>query len=561
MKVLFDHAMRGGALAVVVVLFLGAVAAGEHDLRAFVFVVAVAALLGTAVLAVSRRPRFSILATVALLAAITVISAAKMKFMGVALHAFDVFFYLRDASVADFLLADFLWPIAMVAGLAVAGAAFVWAMHRREAPVAMSRRAVALALPPLLLVAMAVDPKRADDRLDTYYFGFHLTSSLFVSLADVGSLFGDPAIVERLKHVPATDGYAAAPPCPDAPAGRPDIVVALMESAFPPSLYPTMKSPPDLERSFLSADGRLRALQVETFGGGTWITSAGLFAGLPATEFGWMRPYLPYYLRGRVHHSLALSLARCGYDTMVVSPLAYRFVDEGPFLTSIGFSTYLDWKAIGAASKHERDRVYFDAALKRIAAHRAASDRPLLLFVMTMATHSPYDTRFDPAETLPGEPWGNAPLLDEFLRRLVLQRRDFDAFAGRLAADPGRHGTILVDFGDHQPVVTRDLAEAVAPNALERWGSVAYRTYWRIAGLGRGLARPLPEVPALDVGYLGTTILEAAGLPLDDVDRELAALRDRCGGRYAGCADRTGVDRHLKRLVEADLLDLGPAAR
>lgn len=557
---LFERLMHPRTIAVGSLLFFAAVAVGEHDFAGTVFVAAVAAVLVALVLTATPRPRFAVSVVVVVLTVVTAVSAAKMRFMGVALHAFDAFFYLHGAGNAAFLFGDFFLPVAAVAALASVGALVVIAIYRRDPPLRDTRRKAALALLPLFGLAVFTHPRQESDRLDSYYFGYHLTSSLFVSLGDVGSLFGEPDLVRRLANVPPSGTYSDASPC-TAGEPRPDIVVALMESAFPPSLYPEMKAPPGLDAAFRSPDDRIRPLRVETFAGGTWITTASLFTGIPTTEFGWMRPYLPYYLHGRVHHSLIRAAERCGYDTLVVSPLAYGFVDEGPFLTSIGFRDYLDWKAIGAASKHERDAVYFDATLKRLKEHRAATNRPLLVFVMTMATHSPFDRRFASEVRLDGEPYGNGAETDEFLRRLVLQRRDFDAFAATLAADPGRNGTILVDFGDHQPVVTRPLAEARTPDALEHWGSIAYRTYYRIVGLGRDLAHPLPEVEALAVSFLGVTVAEAAGLPLDAAHRELAELRDVCGGRIDGCPDQTRLDRHLKRLVASGMLDLGAAAR
>ena len=562
MAVILDGMMRKRALIVLGVVFLMAIAVAEHDLRATIFVVAIAALLTASLSLLTRRPRFSVYATGMLLAVLTAVSAAKMKYMGVALHAFDAFFYLRDASVAEFLLGSFLAPILAVVAVLVGAVVVLTLVWRREAPSATIRRPTALALPILLVAPGLAFPRSPEDVLDSYYFRYHLTSSVFASLPDVESLTREPDLVRHLASIDEPGAYTGATRCSGAENG-PDIVVALMESAVPPALYPDLRHAAELDRAFLGDDGRERGLRVETFGGGTWITTTGLFAGLPTTEFGWMRPYLPYYLEGRIHHSVPRALERCGYDTAVVSPLAYRFVDEGPFLTSIGFDAFYDWKEIGAATKQERDRVYFDAVLARLRAHRAATDRPLMIFVMTMATHSPFDRRFAPEEVLPDEPWGNDPQTDEYLRRLMLQRRDLDDFAAALAREPGRNGTILADFGDHQPVVTRERARAADPKALENLASVAFRTYWRITGIGRPLARALPEVDVLDVPYLGVTILEAAGLPLDDVHTELAALRDACAGRFADCRDRTRVDRHLKKFANARMLDLGdgrPAA-
>ena len=556
MAVVLDGLMRARMLIGLCVAFVVAVGFAEHDLRSTLFVLAVAAVSTALFALLTRRPRFSIYATWAILAVLTAVSAAKMKFMGVALHAFDAFFYLRDASVTEFLLGSFLAPILAVVAILLGAVVLLTLIWRREGPSSTIRRPVAVVLPVLLVAPGLAFPRSPEDVLDSYYFRYHLTSSVFASLPDVKSLTRETDLVRHLASIDEAGAYTGVTPCTGAEK-RPDIVVALMESAVPPALYPDIRHAPDLDRAFRDGEGRERGLRVETFGGGTWITTTGLFTGLPTTEFGWMRPYLPYYLEGRVHHSLPRALERCGYDTAVVSPLAYRFVDEGPFLTSIGFSAFYDWKGIGAATKQERDRVYFDAVLARLRAHRAATDRPLLIFVMTMATHSPFDRRFAPEEVLPGEPWGNDPETDEYLRRLMLQRRDLDDFAAALGREPGRNGTILADFGDHQPVVTRERARSLDPKALENLGSIAFRTYWRIAGIGRPLARALPEVEVLDVPYLGVTILEAAGLPLDDVHAELAALRDACAGRFADCPDRTRVDRHLKRFANARMLDLG----
>lgn len=548
------------SVACLSLVFLIAVAIGEHDIAGTLFVVTVAAFLIALVIALVPRPLFAVVSVGVLLTVVTAVSAAKMRFMGVSLHAFDAFFYLQDTGNAAFLLGGFLLPIIGIAVLLGACILFAWLVYRRDETSRSARLLAAGALLPLFGLTALAYPRETSDRLERYYFGYHLTSSLFVSLRDVGSLFGEPGFVRRLARIPPSGTYPDPESCGDA-AARPDIVVALMESAFPPSLYPGISAPKGLDAEFRTADGRLRSLQVETFAGGTWITTAGFVTGLPTTEFGWMRPYLPYYLNGRIHNSLIRAAERCGYETMFLTPLSYGFVNEGPFLSSVGFRTSLDWKSIGAGSKHERDSVYFDAALKRIRGHRAASAKPLFVYVMTMAAHGPYDYRFAPEERIAGEPFGNDPQLDEYLRRLELQRRDFDAFAAALAAEPGRNGTILVDFGDHQPMVTRAAAESVDPLAVEHWESVAYRTYYRIVGLGRELARPLPDVDTLSIQFLGVTVLEAAGIPLDASHRELVALRDVCGGRLDTCPDRNRIFRHLKKLVASRMLDFGPSAR
>ena len=160
---------------------------------------------------------------------------------------------------------------------------------------------------------------------------------------------------------------------------RPDVIVVLMESAFPTKLFPEIQAPGSIGKEFQSTDGRIRSLRVETFGGGTWITTASLMTSLPAVEFGWMREYLPIYLQDRMHHSLPKLLRGCGYRTAAISPLPYQFVNEGPFLRSLGIDDYYDARAIAAPTLQERNSFYFDAALKLVDQHRKTDPPPLLL--------------------------------------------------------------------------------------------------------------------------------------------------------------------------------------
>jgi len=48
----------------------------------------------------------------------------------------------------------------------------------------------------------------------------------------------------------------------------------------------------------------------------------------------------------------------------------------------------------------------------------------------------------------------------------------------------------------------------------------------------------LPQFATLDVPYLGTVILDAAGLPLSDSHRERKRLMLLCKGLYQTCSQR-----------------------
>lgn len=82
----------------------------------------------------------------------------------------------------------------------------------------------------------------------------------------------------------------------------------------------------------------------------------------------------------------------------------------------------------------------------------------------------------------------------------------------------------------------------------------ALETYYALDAVGYRLP-PLPALERLDVPYLGTVLLEAAGLPLPDAYRERRRLMLLCGGRYHDCPERGEVLRFHRRLLDSALID------
>ncbi|WP_421594738.1 sulfatase-like hydrolase/transferase, partial [Shinella sp. M27] len=247
-------------------------------------------------------------------------------------------------------------------------------------------------------------------------------------------------------------------------------------------------------------------------------------------DFGWMRPYLPIFMEGHIKNSLPLAMGTCGYRTVAVMPTRYQMVNEGPFLKSIGFQEVYDRDAVGAPSSHARDKLFYDFTTNLVSEHRAAKDpRPLFVFVQTMTTHGPYDEEFEPQEAVPGMPFGNTPEIDEFLRRMTLARQDYAPFLAAIDANKTAGGAVVLEYGDHQPSVTQASADSAAHgNAAGDWASPLYQTYYDVHAFGHNVD-PFPQM-AMDIGFLGATIADAAGLPGNEAQDALLVLRDRCRG-------------------------------
>ena len=62
---------------------------------------------------------------------------------------------------------------------------------------------------------------------------------------------------------------------------------------------------------------------------------------------------------------------------------------------------------------------------------------------------------------------------------------------------------------------------------------------------------PLPEFDPLDIAYVGTVMLEVAGLPLSATQHERKRLMMDCGGRYFGCEPRSQILAFHRRLINS----------
>ena len=241
-------------------------------------------------------------------------------------------------------------------------------------------------------------------------------------------------------------------------------------------------------------------------------------------------------------------------------PMGFNFVNEGPFLKSIGVETVLDIDDIKAPFYHLRDNFYYRAAEAFIAGHRRNDGRPLFLEIQTMFPHSPYEQRMEPGIKVEGEPFSADSQVNEYLRRMAVARGDFQDFLAARAAEAGERVAVVLEFGDHQSSATKPLVDEIAgADAMGRLDSFAYRTFYTVTTFGHPLRRPMPDT-AIDIGFVGASLFDAAGLPMSPMMLDLVRLRDRCGGRFHGCPDRAEVDRFLRRRIDSGLLHLFPKA-
>jgi hypothetical protein len=362
-----------------------------------------------------------------------------------------------------------------------------------------------------------------------------------------GLLESDALVTDRLK----------APAAACSPGGKlPHIILLHDESSFDITAAPGMIVPPGYKRHFRSFDGDSRKLVVEGAGGPSWFTEYNVLTGLSARSYGRFATSVTRIASGHVARGLPNALGRCGYKTFSLYPFYGAFLGSRGFQTSAGIERYLDMKDLGTRGL-ERDSFYYDQATNIIA--REHRNGPLFLFVYTAANHFPWDFTFRPELTPDWRTLGNAPNIDEYIRRQTLSAKDYSALLARLKQDFPTDSFLVVRFGDHQPefayrIIDPSLSEPAIARQLETFDPRYYTSYYAIDTIN---FRPIDlssALKALDAPYLPLLVQEAAGVPLDPSFSEQKNILKRCHGLFYRCAGGAEARRFNRLLIDAGLI-------
>ena len=530
----------------------------EGGLADPIFAVAVTFAVGALIVWVGRRILVAAMLLVAMVGIVRTISYAKQQATEVLLHAYDLVALLRSWSA----LAE-VWSRhhGLVVALAIAAFATIvvsW-MAVRVDPTRVPRRYAACAFTLLAALAWLADTGRGQRRHTEFYFENAYVTFFYSSWAETAQALWRGRLIEAARPQ-SLDVQEARLQTPEscAPAPKlPHIILIHQESAVPPALFPTLNYDPALDTFFQSFDGSLNKLRVETFGGGSWLTEFSLLTGLSTQSFGGMRQFLQQVMAGRIHDTLPQALARCGYRNVMFYPMLRHFLGSGRFFEAAGIREIFDAKAQQAKLAHERDRFYYANALTEIGRHVKSLAQPLFLYIQTMAAHGPYDYVYSPEVAVAGGGRGTHPAMSEYLRRLAMARMDYAYLRSELVRRFPKQAFLIMHYGDHQPTATRSLlgfGESASVEVVMASGNEAARiTYYALDAV-RYRPPPLPSLEVLDVAYLGTMLLDAAGLPLSDAYRERRRLMLLCRGHYHACPVRDEVLRFHRRLIDSGLM-------
>ncbi|MDX8447318.1 sulfatase-like hydrolase/transferase [Mesorhizobium captivum] len=354
------------------------------------------------------------------------------------------------------------------------------------------------------------------------------------------------------------------PLLPPAPAKQPPgdplphIIMVLHESTFDPRRFGL---PVDdcFARFFSPTAGLSGTLNVEVFGGSSLQSEFSILTGLSTRSFGSDSRYVFHLLDGRIRHSLPLHLSAIGYSHAYLSCDSPSFLNRGSFYRSVGLTDVAYAETLPPPFDGERwrrehhDEQLYDHALGSLQ-EQAASGKPCFLSISTLMNHGDHHRRVFADDLHTGirreaDAAAGSAEYGEYMVRLAETVRTYEAFRARLDATLDGHPAIVVRFGDHQPSFTASMTGRPPSDPM------LYETFYTIEAVNCALPQAVVAPPALDVAYLSTLTLLAAGAPLDPVFATRAALLEAEPATYFDPDNRLKRRFH-RALVEAGMIDL-----
>ena len=363
-----------------------------------------------------------------------------------------------------------------------------------------------------------------------------------------GFMESEAVLAERLK-IPLVDSCHVV-------GRRPHIIMIHDESSFDIRQADGVKVPPGYGSHFKSFDGKARKFIAESSGGASWFAEYNVLTGLSSRSFGGFSYFVTRIASGRVERGLPLALRRCGYDTVSLYPAYGAFMSARGFQTTTGIQRFYDARDLGAKGV-EPDRFFYDKAVNLIAEQPV--NTPLFTFVYLAANHFPWETKFRP-ELLPS--WrspGNAPVVDEYLRRQAMSANDYAAFAAGLKKKFPAQPFLIVRYGDHQPEFSSNLLdpgldEARVARKFDTYDPRYFTTYYAIDAINFEPVQSPATMDTIDAPYLPLVIQEAAGIPLDPSFEEQKKIMLRCKGLFYACKDGAEARRFNRLLIDAGFI-------
>jgi len=502
-------------------------------------------------LALVRRPIVAALVSLEILVALTLLSRFKFDKLWMTIDFVDVLIIDRDTTA--FLLTIFpalRWWVLLAAAATCIAIVIAWRLDRYRVGLQESLAGFLLSAAALATVSLVWPTGLNEDFEGRSYVSKFARTGVEAAQELFSRGYFDAA--------ESAGGYQAAAADTGCHPTRklPHIILLHDESSFDISVAPGVAVPAGYHRHFQSFDGKARKLLVEGVGGPSWFTEYNVLTGLSVRSFGRFATSVTRIAAGRVYRGLPHSLERCGYRTFSMYPFYGSFLGSRAFQTTTGIAHYLDMRDLGT-SGFEADSFYYDHAIDLIGRERGAG--PLFLYVYTVANHFPWDEHLRPQLTPGWRDLGNAPDVEEYIRRQAMSAVEYRKLRENLAREFPSEPFLIVRYGDHQPQFGARLIDSMLgkEQLIKRAEASDPRyltTYYAIDAVNFVPADMASALDRLDAPYLPLVTLEAAGVPLDASFSVQRSILQSCDGVFFTCESGGQAKRLNRLLMDAGLI-------
>jgi phosphoglycerol transferase MdoB-like AlkP superfamily enzyme len=330
----------------------------------------------------------------------------------------------------------------------------------------------------------------------------------------------------------------------------PDIILWHDESTFEPSMLEACNVP-ECQFNLYKKDAYTVAnglLKVHSFGGSTWTSEFSLLTGLNHQLFGEGGIYTHFTLAPRIIYSIPLLLKKHGYRTVALYPNKKHFFNAYNAYRHYGFDEFYAPEDLGLPNDHRviTDQVMYQEMAKILRRH---SSGPIFIYVLTLFQHGPHN---QPVELLP-EPYKSLRIpnlsneeqinLANYLYRLSLTDSVITELENNFLKASSSRKTIFLHYGDHQPSFGR-LMLHMAKRGFDRFPTEIHDFLTQFSMKANFPPAARESYEYLDISFIGSLILDAAGLPNDSYFAANSILRRLCVGKYLDCDKKELLARY-----------------
>ncbi len=333
----------------------------------------------------------------------------------------------------------------------------------------------------------------------------------------------------------------------------PDIVVILNESVFDPSKL-DYDFADKLDFSFFKDTKHTKysgILNVNTFGGSSWISEYEINTGIPHKSFAGPS-YMPFItLVPHTQNSIMSHLRSAGYRVEVVYPVDKHFSLATEAYTTLGAHDVSDIYEFGfdpGSWGHIPDTMIGDMIIDALDRN---PEKPKYIFAATMLNHGPHSSFF--SDDIGCSRIMNDKLcskLNDYISRVTRTSEDQTDLIEKLMKR--KRKTIIVNFGDHLPSFEGFSTQLRFTRDIKDY----YKTFYNVNANFE--INDKAKYDALDISFIPSLILDMAKLNSNEYYQASSLMRKKCSGNMHGCEGKnTNTDNLLESYKSLIVKQLG----